>query len=310
MLYRYFKSKQDLIDKVYLHVFMGRWQPQWVMQLRDRAVPLQERLVRFYRDYARATYQPEWIRIYMFAGLESSGLNRRYLQLIKKDLLAPCCQELRDYCGVPDDTPVSEQEIEFYWTLHDGLFYTAIRETIYQSPMEVSFDDKVRYAVENFLAGARTVYPRLVRDARQAHAEAKPGKARRPAAVLTAPAASAVQRFGSGRTAQLVRTFGQRDEQRRRRHRMRGGLRRAVRQLPEQAVHIQEGQLARQMPQRAAQLRQVLPLDGALVQAIAVAALLFEQIAHLDDLAGGILDIQAARHRGQGELMRRGRAAL
>jgi AcrR family transcriptional regulator len=164
LLYRYFKSKQDLIDKVYLHVFMGRWQPQWVPLLQDRAVPLAERLVRFYREYARATYQPEWIRIYMFAGLESSGLNRRYLQLLKKELLVPCCVELRDYCGVREDAPVSEQEIEFYWTLHDGLFYTAIRETIYQSPMEVHFDDKVRYAVDNFLAGARTVYPRLIRE--------------------------------------------------------------------------------------------------------------------------------------------------
>lgn len=179
LLYRYFKSKQDLIDQVYLHVFMGRWQPQWIALLRDRSIPLADRLVRFYREYARATYQPEWIRIYMFAGLESSGLNRRYLQLIKKDLLAPCCQELRHYCGVPDDTPVSEQEIEFYWTLHDGLFYTAIRETIYQSPMEVSFDDKVRYAVDNFLAGARTVYPRLVREEREPQSRA--GKTRRPA---------------------------------------------------------------------------------------------------------------------------------
>jgi AcrR family transcriptional regulator len=168
LLYRYFKSKQDLIDKVYLHVFMGRWQPQWVPLLQDRAVPLAERLVRFYREYARATYQPEWIRIYMFAGLESSGLNRRYLQLLKKELLVPCCVELRDYCGVREDAPVSEQEIEFYWTLHDGLFYTAIRETIYQSPMEVGFDDKVRYAVDNFLAGARTVYPRLIQEQRDA----------------------------------------------------------------------------------------------------------------------------------------------
>jgi AcrR family transcriptional regulator len=168
LLYRYFKSKQDLIDKVYLHVFMGRWQPQWVPLLQDRAVPLADRLVRFYREYARATYQPEWIRIYMFAGLESSALNRRYLQLLKKELLVPCCLELRDHCGVRDDAPVSEQEIEFYWTLHDGLFYTAIRETIYQSPMEVPFDDKVRYAVDNFLAGARTVYPRLIEEQRVA----------------------------------------------------------------------------------------------------------------------------------------------
>lgn len=163
LLYRYFKSKKDLIDKVYVHVFMGRWQPQWITLLQDRTVPLPKRLVRFYQEYARATYQPEWIRIYMFAGLESSDLNRRYLQLIKKDLLVPCCLELRVHCGVQnDELPVSEQEIEFYWTLHDGLFYTAIRETIYKSPMQVPFEDKVRYAVDNFLAGAKVVYPKLL----------------------------------------------------------------------------------------------------------------------------------------------------
>lgn len=169
LLYRYFKSKQDLIDKVYLHVFMGRWQPRWVALLEDRSVPLNERLVRFYSEYARATYQPEWIRIYMFAGLESTDLNRRYLQLIKKELLVPCCRELREYCGVANDkVPVSEQEIEFYWTLHDGLFYTAIRETIYQCPMEIAFDEKVRFAVDNFLAGAQTVYPRLLEEQQKA----------------------------------------------------------------------------------------------------------------------------------------------
>ncbi len=168
LLYRYFKSKKDLIDKVYLHVFMGRWQPQWITLLQDRSIPLGKRLTRFYQEYARATYQPEWIRIYMFAGLESSDLNRRYLQLIKKDLLIPICRELRTHCGIEnDELPVSEQEVEFYWTLHDGLFYTAVRETIYKSPMQVTFDDKVRYAVENFLAGAKQVYPKLVAEERK-----------------------------------------------------------------------------------------------------------------------------------------------
>lgn len=172
LLYRYFKSKKDLIDKVYVHVFMGRWQPQWIPLLQDRYLPLAQRLQRFYQEYARATYQPEWIRIYMFAGLESSDLNRRYLQLIKNDLLVPICKELRVYCGMADDqTPVSEQEIEFYWTLHDGIFYTAIRETIYKSPMQVPFEDKVRFAVDNFLAGAKLVYPQVVaEDARRARA--------------------------------------------------------------------------------------------------------------------------------------------
>jgi AcrR family transcriptional regulator len=174
LLYRYFKSKQDLIDKVYVHVFMGRWQPQWITLLENESIPLGDRLVTFYRAYSLATYQPEWIRIYMFAGLESSDLNRRYLQLIKKDLLVPCCLQLRKFCGIKNhERPVSEQEIEFYWTLHDGLFYTAIRETIYRLPMKISFDDKVRFAVENFLAGARTVYPKLMAEEEKVFLAAK-----------------------------------------------------------------------------------------------------------------------------------------
>jgi len=191
LLYRYFKSKKELIDKVYLHVFMGRWQPQWLVALRDQAVPLDERLVSFYKDYARATYQPEWIRIYMFAGLESSDLNRRYLQLIKKELLIPICHELRIHCGVENDKlPVSEQEIEFYWTLHDGLFYTAIRETIYNLPMAISFDEKVRMAVANFLAGAKVTYPKLVAAPANAAKAAKAAKTSKAAAAKKRAAAA------------------------------------------------------------------------------------------------------------------------
>lgn len=163
LLYRYFKSKKELIDTVYIHVFMGRWQPQWITALQNQSLPLEKRLLEFYLEYARATYQPEWIRIYMFAGLESSDLNRRYLELLKTQLLIPCCQELRIYCGIDaHDLPISEQEIEFYWTLHDGLFYTAIRETIYQSPMAITFEEKVQMSVANFLAGAKQVLPKML----------------------------------------------------------------------------------------------------------------------------------------------------
>jgi AcrR family transcriptional regulator len=181
LLYSYFKSKQDLIDQVYLHVFMGRWQPHWVEQLKDPSVPFAERLISFYRTYATATYRPEWIRIYLFAGLEGGELNRRYLQRLKAELLVPCCQQLRSYCGFEDErAPVSELEIEFFWGLHDGIFYTAVREAVYGLPLAVAFDDKVRFAVEAFLAGARSVYPKLLSEDR----------ARREAAALVKPEAA------------------------------------------------------------------------------------------------------------------------
>ena len=77
LLYRYFPSKQALIERVYQTVFQGRWNPAWIPLLQDRSLSLRERLVAFYQEYAQATYRPEWIRIYMHAGLSEPTLNQR-----------------------------------------------------------------------------------------------------------------------------------------------------------------------------------------------------------------------------------------
>jgi AcrR family transcriptional regulator len=50
LLYRYFSSKQALVERVYRTVFEGRWNPAWVSLIRDRALPLRERLIEFYRQ--------------------------------------------------------------------------------------------------------------------------------------------------------------------------------------------------------------------------------------------------------------------
>ena len=79
-----------------------------------------------------------------------------------------CCRELRHECGLADSgTPVSEQEIEFVWSLHGGIFYLALRQHVYRTRIKVDFMTHVGYAVDNFLAGARVTYPRLV----QVHAQ-------------------------------------------------------------------------------------------------------------------------------------------
>src|SRR5688572_23412050 len=163
LLYRYFASKQALVERVYQTVFEGRWNPAWIPLLSDRSLPLRDRLVEFYRQYAQATYRPEWIRIYMYAGLSDPTLNRRYIQLVRKHLLPAYCRELRHACGLPDtEVPVVEQEMEFVWSLHGGIFYMAMREHVYQMKVNVDFVTQVEFAVDNFLAGARTTYPQLL----------------------------------------------------------------------------------------------------------------------------------------------------
>ena len=163
LLYRYFENKQALIDRVYQTVFAGRWDPSWIGLLKDRAIPLRERLVEFYRRYSEATYRPEWIRIYMHAGLASPTLNRKYIQLVRRELMPVYCRELRHHVGLADtDAPVSEQEIEFVWSLHGGIFYQAMRRHVYRTPIKVDFMTHVAFAVDTFLAGAEVTYPKLL----------------------------------------------------------------------------------------------------------------------------------------------------
>ena len=51
LLYRYFPSKDDLINQVYEAVYMGRWDDNWDKLLRDQSKSLEERLNIFYQQY-------------------------------------------------------------------------------------------------------------------------------------------------------------------------------------------------------------------------------------------------------------------
>jgi AcrR family transcriptional regulator len=163
LLYRYFPSKQALVERVYQTVFQGRWNPAWIPLLRHRERPLRDRLIEFYVQYARATYRPEWIRIYMHAGLSDPTLNQRYIRLVRRELLPVICAEVRYHCGLPAPEPrPDEQEIEFVWNLHGGIFYQAVRRHVYRTRVSVDFESHLGLVIDNFLAGAQSVYPRLL----------------------------------------------------------------------------------------------------------------------------------------------------
>jgi AcrR family transcriptional regulator len=163
LLYRYFSSKQLLIERVYEHVFLGRWDPHWITLIKNQKLPLRERLIEFYRQYAAATYQPEWIRIYIYAGLADTGLNKRYIHLIERELLSTLCIELRRYCGHGNiSAQVSHEEMEFVWSLHGGMFYYAVRHFIFGADLHVDFIANATLVVDNFLVGVSSNYQKLL----------------------------------------------------------------------------------------------------------------------------------------------------
>jgi AcrR family transcriptional regulator len=170
LLYRYFPSKQDLVQAVFDSVFMRRWDPSWEKLLHDQSMELRERLRQFYVLYAKATYRPEWIRIYMYAGLAEMGLNRNYLTVVRKKLLLGMCEEFRT-AFVPakllkNAPPITGREVELVWSLHGSMFYWAVRQHIFGAkPAGTTFEERTSDAVDLFLAGAQTQYPLIVASA-------------------------------------------------------------------------------------------------------------------------------------------------
>lgn len=155
VIYRHFESKQALIERVYEHVYVSRWRSRWNELIVDRSIPLEERLVQFYREYAQRVFEYEWVRIFISAGLKSYGLPERYLAIIRSRIIRPAVMELRHDLGLPDRLP-SESEEELFWGLHGGVFYLAIRKYIYATNTPEDVDGTVVRTVKSFMSGIRS----------------------------------------------------------------------------------------------------------------------------------------------------------
>lgn len=162
-IYRHFPSKEALVERVYQEVYLSRWSPDWAPLIRDRTLPLEARLTRFYLDYAARVFEYNWVRIFVFSGMKSFGITGRYLDLVRREIIEPATLELRRELGLGDTAELTERETELLWGLHGRIFYLAIRKFIYATPIPDDLDAIVQDAVRTFLDGARTTMPGLVR---------------------------------------------------------------------------------------------------------------------------------------------------
>ncbi len=168
LMYKYFPNKAALIDRVYEEVYLGRWDPFWETVLRDRAQPLEERLVTLYTDYAKTALTWDWVRIFMFSGLRGAGINRRYLDVLRARILEPVAAELRHELNLPEvaKVPLGTAEIELIWGINARIFYFGQRRWIFDVPVDAPLDDMIRLTIRHFMAGARAVVPDIVAQAR------------------------------------------------------------------------------------------------------------------------------------------------
>ncbi len=166
LLYRYFPSKESLIDRVYEEVYVSRWNPEWETMVADRSRPLIDRMTQFYQEYADAIYDYVWVRMFVFSGLKGVGINDRYLAFVRERLLTLVCAEMRHDFGLPkaEDVPITDAEIEHAWSLHGMFFYRAIRHFVYGGPMVDDVAGAIANDVRTFFNGAANTIEAILGD--------------------------------------------------------------------------------------------------------------------------------------------------
>lgn len=150
LLYRYFPSKADLIAEVYDAVYVKRWRNEWAEILSDRTRPVRERMIDFYVAYTDVVFHDDWMRIFLFSGLKGEDINRRYMKLVRSRILEPLLSEVRFEAGLEDLTPTDE-EVEFAWIMHGGIFYYGVRTLIYEASVLNNKSFVIMTSIDSFL---------------------------------------------------------------------------------------------------------------------------------------------------------------
>lgn len=181
LLYRYFPTKEALIQEIYKAVFLDIWQPSWDALLSDTARPLRDRLQQFYEEYMAAILTPQWIRIYFFAGLKGVTINIQYLAIVEERVLKRIIREFHREMGLAVPDAVAPEDLETAWTLQGGIFYYGVRKYVYGSPMHTSAKTVISQSLDVFCAGYRAVLEQRAAGTLRADAAAPPVPPAKPA---------------------------------------------------------------------------------------------------------------------------------
>jgi AcrR family transcriptional regulator len=162
LLFKYFPTKGELIDRVYQEVYLSRWNPYWEVLLINTEIPLRQRLLKFYSEYACRIMDYHWIRIFLYAGLLGSEINKNYLDLLKSRIIYRICHAVRDEAGLPrlSDDELSERDLQLVWALQGSILYLAIQRHVYRNLSDEGIDGLIEDRVDAFLKGAPSVFGR------------------------------------------------------------------------------------------------------------------------------------------------------
>lgn len=148
LIYRYFGTKDALVQRVYEETILSRWDSTWLISLSDRSIPIRGRLITFYRQYLEATDDRSWIRIAMYSSLDGLDLTNNYIVAHIEDLLSTISRELQLALRLE-----SQPDFELVWQLHSSFIYYLVRKHIHATAVPEDRQRTVELLVDNFLGG-------------------------------------------------------------------------------------------------------------------------------------------------------------
>jgi hypothetical protein len=130
--------------------------------LTNKKIPLRQRLLKFYSEYARRIMDYHWIRIFLYAGLLGSEINKNYLDLLRSRIIYKICHAARDEAGLSklSDNELSERDLQLVWALQGSILYLAIQRHVYRNLSDDGIDGIIEDRVDAFLKGALSVVGR------------------------------------------------------------------------------------------------------------------------------------------------------
>lgn len=160
LIYRYFPSKDVLIERVYEKWFNEYWNPAWADWISERRLSLEERLLAFYRDYVRLVHTYEWVRLFAFSGLDGLPHHVRFVARNRNEIFPRIACELRHDHGLPglDEIPMTEFEHDLIWSLHATQFYLGQRRWLFGLSTPRDVNEVVATRVHGFI----TATPALI----------------------------------------------------------------------------------------------------------------------------------------------------
>jgi AcrR family transcriptional regulator len=159
LLYKYFPSKDDLIEAVFTDRYEADNFAPPPEILEDESETLEARLTEFYSVFVG---QPggEFVRLFLRGALDKIPVALMYRSTLNERVLKPVIAAFRRDVGAPAfaKKPMMEKEREAALVLHASVIFLVIRTYVYDAPSQLGFNAALSLAVRTNTAGIRTLF--------------------------------------------------------------------------------------------------------------------------------------------------------